>query len=144
MEYGKYKDFDAFPDFYYKFKINNQDISKPYLPILDNISTFDDPRGVKDSQQTETPLRILVSALAKLQDVSKRSGLSNCYGFNFPRIVVVGNQSCGKSSIVEAIVGKEFLPRGKDIVTRFVSHVHYHVNISEITVEFIYHTNDYS
>ena len=71
-------------------------------------------------QQKKTPLRILVSALAKLQDVSRRSGLSNCYGFNFPRIVVVGNQSCGKSSIVEAIVGKEFLPRGKDIVTRFV------------------------
>ena len=75
----------------------------------------------------QTPLQILVSALAKLQDVSRRSGilmqwqLSQCYGINFPRIVVVGNQSCGKSSIVEAIVGKEFLPRGKDIVTRYAN-----------------------
>ena len=61
----------------------------------------------------------MVSALAKLQDVSRRSGLGvdGC-GFNFPRIIVVGGQSSGKSSIVEAIVGKEFLPRGSDIVTR--------------------------
>ena len=72
------------------------------------------------TSRKQTPLQILVSALAKLQDVSRKSGLHNSYGFNFPRIVVVGNQSCGKSSIVEAIVGKEFLPRGKDIVTRFV------------------------
>ena len=115
------------------------------MPILDNISTFDDPRGVKDIQQPDTPLRILVSALAKLQDVSKRSGLSNCYGFNFPRIAVVGNQSCGKSSILEAIVGKEFLPRGKDIVTRFVSHVYYYMNLSEITLYDISSiVNDYS
>ena len=69
--------------------------------------------------QKQTPLKILVSALAKLQDVSRKSGLHHSYGFNFPRIVVVGNQSCGKSSIVEAIVGKDFLPRGTDIVTRY-------------------------
>ena len=76
---------------------------------------------MKSMRKNQTPLGILVSALAKLQDVSRRSGLSDCYGFNFPRIVVVGNQSCGKSSIVEAIVGKEFLPRGNDIVTRLVT-----------------------
>ena len=79
------------------------------------------PGAMKSMRKNQTPLGILVSALAKLQDVSRRSGLSDCYGFNFPRIVVVGNQSCGKSSIVEAIVGKEFLPRGNDIVTRLVT-----------------------
>ena len=35
-----------------------------------------------------------------------------------PQIVVVGLQSSGKSSVLESIVGKDFLPRGKDIVTR--------------------------
>jgi len=30
----------------------------------------------------------------------------------------VGSQSCGKSSVLENIVGKDFLPRGTGIVTR--------------------------
>ena len=33
-------------------------------------------------------------------------------------IVSVGSQSSGKSSVVESIVGKDFLPRGNGIVTR--------------------------
>jgi dynamin 1-like protein len=35
-----------------------------------------------------------------------------------PQIVVVGSQSTGKSSVLESIVGKDFLPRGSGIVTR--------------------------
>lgn len=35
-----------------------------------------------------------------------------------PIIVSVGSQSSGKSSVIEAIVGKDFLPRGTGIVTR--------------------------
>jgi dynamin 1-like protein len=35
-----------------------------------------------------------------------------------PQIIVVGSQSTGKSSILESIVGKDFLPRGSGIVTR--------------------------
>jgi dynamin 1-like protein len=35
-----------------------------------------------------------------------------------PQVVVVGSQSCGKSSVLESIIGKEFLPRGKGVVTR--------------------------
>ncbi|EKF32958.1 dynamin, putative,vacuolar sortin protein 1, putative [Trypanosoma cruzi marinkellei] len=37
---------------------------------------------------------------------------------NLPQIAVVGSQSSGKSSVLEAIVGKDFLPRGSGIVTR--------------------------
>lgn len=37
---------------------------------------------------------------------------------DLPRIVVVGAQSSGKSSVLESIVMRDFLPRGKDIVTR--------------------------
>ncbi|KAG8834331.1 dynamin-like GTPase mgm1 [Serendipita sp. 400] len=33
-------------------------------------------------------------------------------------IVVIGSQSSGKSSVLEAIVGKEFLPKGNNMVTR--------------------------
>eukprot|EP00271_Cylindrocystis_brebissonii_P010158 TRINITY_DN26261_c0_g1_i1.p1 TRINITY_DN26261_c0_g1~~TRINITY_DN26261_c0_g1_i1.p1 ORF type:complete len:617 (-),score=133.48 TRINITY_DN26261_c0_g1_i1:738-2588(-) len=35
-----------------------------------------------------------------------------------PQVAVVGGQSSGKSSVLESIVGKDFLPRGTGIVTR--------------------------
>lgn len=37
---------------------------------------------------------------------------------NLPQIAVVGSQSSGKSSVLENIVGRDFLPRGSGIVTR--------------------------
>lgn len=37
---------------------------------------------------------------------------------SLPQLVVVGSQSAGKSSVLEAFVGKDFLPRGSGIVTR--------------------------
>lgn len=37
---------------------------------------------------------------------------------DLPKIVVVGSQSSGKSSVLESLVMRDFLPRGKDIVTR--------------------------
>ena len=37
---------------------------------------------------------------------------------DLPQIVVVGGQSSGKSSVLESIVGRDFLPRGNTIVTR--------------------------
>jgi len=35
-----------------------------------------------------------------------------------PRIAVLGSQSSGKSSVLESIVGMDFLPRGSGVVTR--------------------------
>ncbi|KAI4370324.1 hypothetical protein MLD38_018687 [Melastoma candidum] len=35
-----------------------------------------------------------------------------------PSVAVVGGQSSGKSSVLESIVGRDFLPRGYGIVTR--------------------------
>ena len=37
---------------------------------------------------------------------------------NLPRIAVLGTQSAGKSSVLESIVGQDFLPRGDGVVTR--------------------------
>ena len=62
------------------------------------------------------PLRILAECLNKLQDVS--GGKTSIFTKNFPSIICVGSQSAGKSSIIETIVGHQFLPRGNDIVTR--------------------------
>lgn len=55
-----------------------------------------------------------------------------------PSIVVIGSQSSGKSSVLEAIVGKEFLPKGSNMVTRRPIELTL-VNIpnsSEITADF--------
>lgn len=37
---------------------------------------------------------------------------------HLPQVAVVGGQSSGKSSVLESIVGRDFLPRGSGIVTR--------------------------
>ncbi|KAI3630012.1 hypothetical protein MIR68_011447 [Amoeboaphelidium protococcarum] len=57
----------------------------------------------------------LIPLVNKLQETFASVGLS---GFDLPQIAVVGSQSSGKSSVLENIVGKDFLPRGTGIVTR--------------------------
>ncbi|CAI5745459.1 unnamed protein product [Peronospora destructor] len=57
----------------------------------------------------------LIPIINKLQDVFSAIGQSP---INLPQIVVIGSQSSGKSSVLENIVGKDFLPRGSGIVTR--------------------------
>lgn len=51
----------------------------------------------------------------KLQDVFSAIGQQT---LDLPQIVVVGSQSSGKSSVLESIVGRDFLPRGSGVVTR--------------------------
>ena len=58
----------------------------------------------------------LIPIASKLQDVLGALGQSTV--LDLPQIVVVGGQSSGKSSVLEAIVGRSFLPRGHGIVTR--------------------------
>jgi dynamin 1-like protein len=52
----------------------------------------------------------------KLQDAFSTVGVHN--PVDLPQIVVIGSQSSGKSSVLENIVGRDFLPRGTGIVTR--------------------------
>jgi len=59
----------------------------------------------------------LIQIVNKLQDVFAVVGGDNCK-VNLPQIVVVGTQSSGKSSVLESLVGKSFLPRGTGVVTR--------------------------
>eukprot|EP00045_Choanoeca_perplexa_P013086 m.146182 g.146182 ORF g.146182 m.146182 type:complete len:685 (-) comp16232_c0_seq2:1345-3399(-) len=58
----------------------------------------------------------LIPTINQLQDVLHTLGEEEL--IELPQIVVVGSQSSGKSSILENIVGKDFLPRGTGIVTR--------------------------
>lgn len=57
----------------------------------------------------------LIPVINKLQDVFNTIGTDL---IKLPQIIVVGTQSSGKSSVIESIVGKDFLPRGVGIVTR--------------------------
>ena len=60
-------------------------------------------------------MEVLIPIINKLQDVFATVGTQV---IDLPQIVVVGCQSSGKSSVLEAIVGRDFLPRGSGIVTR--------------------------
>lgn len=60
-------------------------------------------------------LEDLIPTVNKLQDVMYDAGIDT---FDLPILAVVGSQSSGKSSILETLVGKDFLPRGTGIVTR--------------------------
>jgi len=57
-------------------------------------------------------LRELITLVDDLRDC----GLNKI--IQLPRICVVGGQSAGKSSVLEQIVGIDFLPRGSGICTR--------------------------
>ena len=45
-------------------------------------------------------------------------GPSAPVALELPQVAVVGSQSAGKSSVLEALVGRDFLPRGNEICTR--------------------------
>jgi GTP-binding protein EngB required for normal cell division len=58
----------------------------------------------------------LIPNASKLQDVL--GALGQTARLDLPQIVVVGGQSSGKSSVLESIVWRSFLPRVTGIVTR--------------------------
>ena len=64
-----------------------------------------------DSTQTAE-----IQTLCTIQSTLGKAGLSR--KINLPNVIVLGAQSSGKSSVLEHIIGREFLPRGQGIVTR--------------------------
>mmetsp|Transcript_16669 Transcript_16669/g.45384 ORF Transcript_16669/g.45384 Transcript_16669/m.45384 type:complete len:250 (+) Transcript_16669:55-804(+) len=61
------------------------------------------------------PLNDLIPIINRLQEAFAPLGIPP---IDLPQIAVVGSQSSGKSSVLESIVGYDFLPRGVGIVTR--------------------------
>ncbi|XP_077418293.1 dynamin-1-like protein isoform X2 [Vanacampus margaritifer] len=60
-------------------------------------------------------METLIPTINRLQEVFLTVGTEIIH---LPQIVVVGSQSSGKSSVLESLVGRDFLPRGSGIVTR--------------------------
>uniref|UniRef100_A0A7N0T170 Dynamin-related protein 3A-like n=1 Tax=Kalanchoe fedtschenkoi TaxID=63787 RepID=A0A7N0T170_KALFE len=58
----------------------------------------------------------VIPIVNKLQDILAQ--INNPLDISLPQVAVVGSQSSGKSSVLEALVGRDFLPRGSDICTR--------------------------
>lgn len=68
--------------------------------------------GVGQEHQLLQLTRKLIEIRTVLLSVDQSDALK------LPSIVVIGSQSSGKSSVLEAIVGQEFLPKGDNMVTR--------------------------
>ncbi|TMW98313.1 hypothetical protein EJD97_004209 [Solanum chilense] len=62
----------------------------------------------------------VIPIINKLQDIFAPLGdIDDRFtGLRLPQVAVIGSQSSGKSSVLEALVGRDFLPRGCDICTR--------------------------
>lgn len=77
--------------------------------------TDDDPRNA-DEMAKDDQMMVLTKKMIEIRNILARVGQSST--LTLPSIVVIGSQSSGKSSVLEAIVGHEFLPKGSNMVTR--------------------------
>lgn len=58
----------------------------------------------------------LVKLIDKLNDLLDKTSIKT--EINLPEIIVIGDQSCGKSSLLQSIIMKDILPRGTGTVTK--------------------------
>lgn len=80
-----------------------------------------DAEGQEDDRAEDVAARddqmmLLTRKMIEIRTLLQTIGQSE--SLTLPSIVVVGSQSSGKSSVLEAIVGHEFLPKGSNMVTR--------------------------
>lgn len=75
----------------------------------------DDTRRQADAAKDDQ-MMLLTKKMIEIRSLLQTVGQSD--SLILPSIVVIGSQSSGKSSVLEAIVGHEFLPKGSNMVTR--------------------------
>ena len=78
-------------------------------------SPEDDSRS-NEQVARDDQMMILTKKMIEIRGILQGVGQSGT--LTLPSIVVIGSQSSGKSSVLEAIVGHEFLPKGSNMVTR--------------------------
>ena len=76
----------------------------------------DEGGEVQERIARDDQMMILTRKMIEIRSLLNTVGQSG--SLTLPSIVVVGSQSSGKSSVLEAIVGHEFLPKGLNMVTR--------------------------
>ena len=77
----------------------------------------DDDKDESDEDTTQDEMLNLTKQMIEIRAILNKIDSSSAH-LTLPSIVVIGSQSSGKSSVLEAIVGKEFLPKGNNMVTR--------------------------
>jgi dynamin-like GTPase MGM1, mitochondrial len=78
-------------------------------------SPEDDDRS-QEQIARDDQMMMLTKKMIEIRSILQHVGQSGA--LTLPSIVVIGSQSSGKSSVLEAIVGHEFLPKGSNMVTR--------------------------
>lgn len=78
-------------------------------------SDEEDPRSGQEVARDDQ-MMVLTKKMIEIRSILQTVGQGNT--LTLPSIVVIGSQSSGKSSVLEAIVGHEFLPKGSNMVTR--------------------------
>ncbi|KAF1989988.1 putative mitochondrial dynamin GTPase [Aulographum hederae CBS 113979] len=78
-------------------------------------SSEDDDRP-EERIARDDQMMMLTKKMIQIRGLLQTVGQSEA--LQLPSIVVIGSQSSGKSSVLEAIVGHEFLPKGSNMVTR--------------------------
>jgi len=91
---------------------NNGEMSSSSLPYGKN-----GKGGNSALNSNQDDFMMLTKQLIEVRNILKTVN-QNCSALQLPSIVVIGSQSSGKSSVLEAIVGHEFLPKGNNMVTR--------------------------
>ncbi|PHH53082.1 Protein msp1, mitochondrial [Ceratocystis fimbriata CBS 114723] len=74
-----------------------------------------DPHKPEEAARDDQ-MMVLTKKMIEIRNILKNVGQSST--LTLPSIVVIGSQSSGKSSVLEALVGHEFLPKGANMVTR--------------------------
>ena len=78
-------------------------------------SDEEDGRSAEEAARDDQ-MMVLTKKMIEIRNILQQVDRSNT--LTLPSIVVIGSQSSGKSSVLEAIVGHEFLPKGSNMVTR--------------------------
>lgn len=78
-------------------------------------SPEDDERNDEEIARDDQ-MMLLTKKMIEIRSILQMVGQSDT--LILPSIVVIGSQSSGKSSVLEAIVGHEFLPKGSNMMTR--------------------------
>ena len=78
-------------------------------------SPEDDERSNEETARDDQ-MMVLTKKMIEIRSILQVVGQSNA--LVLPSIVVIGSQSSGKSSVLEAVVGHEFLPKGSNMITR--------------------------
>ena len=93
----------------------DDDESKKQNDTSDDDEEDENENDAVDTTQDE--MLNLTKQMIEIRTILNKVDSSSAH-LTLPSIVVIGSQSSGKSSVLESIVGKEFLPKGSNMVTR--------------------------